>query len=126
MKDIDMIIANRILHILTSQNKSQSQLAEGIGVSMQIMNKMLNGGQTIKAFELNMIAGFLNVPLKFIMHIPHQAIADPLQSLMSKVESKQAKEALQLADTLSDMILFHRRVRINGTAMIQPMKDDIC
>ena len=32
----------------------------------------------------------------------------------------KAKEALNIADKLSDMILFHSRVRDNGVAMMKP------
>ena len=41
---------------------------------------------------------------------------------MGKVESEEAKEALNIADKLSNMILFHSRVRDNGMAM---MKADV-
>jgi hypothetical protein len=38
---------------------------------------------------------------------------------MGKVASEQAKNALEIADKLSDMILFHSKVRDNGTAMME-------
>ena len=38
---------------------------------------------------------------------------------MGKVESEQAKNALKIADTLSDMILFHKRVREHGVEMME-------
>ena len=44
---------------------------------------------------------------------------DTVHAFMGKVDSEQAKEALQIADRLSDMILFHRKVRENGTAMME-------
>ena len=37
---------------------------------------------------------------------------------MGIVESEEAKEALRIADKLSDMIIFHKKVRENGNAMI--------
>lgn len=39
-------------------------------------------------------------------------------TLIGKVNSEQAKEAIEIADNLSDMILFHRRVRDNGIEMM--------
>ena len=41
-------------------------------------------------------------------------------SIIGKVESEEAKEALNIADKLSDMILFHSRTRDNGTAIMKP------
>ena len=40
-------------------------------------------------------------------------------AFMGKVDSEQAKDALQVADRLSDMVLFHRKVRENGTGMME-------
>ncbi|MCF0115036.1 MAG: hypothetical protein HUJ56_06750 [Erysipelotrichaceae bacterium] len=45
---------------------------------------------------------------------------DIIHKLMDKVESEEAKEALRIADKLSDMILFHSRVRDNGSSMLKP------
>lgn len=43
---------------------------------------------------------------------------------MGKVQSEQAKRALQVADELSDMILFHKKVRENGNNMMVDWEDD--
>lgn len=43
-----------------------------------------------------------------------------IDAFMGKVESEEAKEALNIADKLSNMILFHSRVRDNGMAMMKP------
>lgn len=37
--------------------------------------------------------------------------------IVTIVQSEQAKQALRIADELSDMILFHKRVRENGNAI---------
>lgn len=44
---------------------------------------------------------------------------DVVHVFMGKVALQQAKDALAIADKLSDMILFHRRVRENGTLMME-------
>lgn len=44
---------------------------------------------------------------------------DVVHVFMGKVALQQAKDALTIADKLSDMILFHRRVRENGTLMMK-------
>ena len=121
MMDINMIIANNILGILKKQGKKQIDLADGIGVSKQTVSKMLNGDRTINAVELKKIADYLKVSMESIMQMPENPIAtDVIHTLMGRVETKEAREALKVADEVSDMILFHSRVRRNGTAMMQP------
>ncbi len=47
-----------------------------------------------------------------------------VHAFMGRVQSEQAKQTLQLADELSDMILFHKKVRKNGNAMMVVWEDD--
>lgn len=49
---------------------------------------------------------------------------DVVHVFMGKVALQQAKDALTIADKLSDMILFHRRVRENGTLMMETWGDN--
>lgn len=121
MMDINMIIANSILDILRKQGKKQIDLANGIGVSKQTMSKMLNGGRTINAVELKKIADYLRVSMERIMQIrdvPEQT--DAIHTFMGRVETEDARKALKIADEVSDLILFHSKVRKNGISMKQP------
>lgn len=43
-----------------------------------------------------------------------------IQSLVNRVESESAKDAIRAADELADMILFHARVRKNAEMMNLP------
>ena len=120
MTDINMMIANNILDILRKQGKKQLDLAEGIGVSKQTMSKMLNGGRMISAIELKKIADYLKVSMEQIMRIPEVPVKmDVIHTFMGRVETDEAKEALRIADEVSDMILFHSRVKENSIKMNQ-------
>ena len=113
--DINMIIAGNILGKLNQLGKKQVDLAEGIGVSKQTMSKMLNGGRSINAFELKKIAAYLGTPMDSLVNIPEQSVPkDVIHTFMCKVETDEAREALQVADKVSDLILFHKKVRKNG------------
>ena len=46
----------------------------------------------------------------------------PIESLKNRVKTEESKKALDIADKLSDMILFHKTVRENGTEMMKPFK----
>ena len=114
MNDINMIIARNILTILKKQNKKQVDLAEALQTNKQTISKMLNGARMINAIELKQVSDFLGVKMEELTKIPAH-----IHVFMGKVESEQAKNALQIADKLSDMILFHSRVRENGTEMME-------
>jgi transcriptional regulator with XRE-family HTH domain len=120
MMDMNMTIASNILAILKQQNKKQTDLAESLQTNKQTVNKMLNGSRMINAIELKRISDFLGVSMENLTRIPTKAVdTDIVHAFMGKVDSEQAKTALEIADKLSDMILFHSRVRENGTAMME-------
>ena len=120
MNEINMIIARNILTILKKQNKKQVDLADALQTNKQTISKMLNGVRMINAIELKQISDFLGVRMEELTKIPaHIPDTDVIHVFMGKVESEQAKNALQIADKLSDMILFHSRVRENGTEMME-------
>ena len=120
MTDMNMTIAGNILAILKQQNKKQTDLAEALQTNKQTVNKMLNGSRMINAIELKQIADFLGVKMEELTKIRATAAdTDIVHAFMGKVASEQAKNALEIADKLSDMILFHSRVRENGAAMME-------
>ena len=125
MVDMNMVIANNIMGCLKKQNKKQTDLAEGIGTTKQTVNKMLNGSRMINAVELKMIAGFLGVKMEELTKMP-EVVQDEnvVHVFMGKVASQKAKDALVIADKLSDMILFHTCVRENGTLMMKAWEDN--
>ena len=125
MVDMNTVIAGNILELLKKQNKKQTELAGALGTNKQTVNKMLNGMRTISAAELKAIAEYLGVKMEELTKISSRhADTNVVHAFMGKVQSEQAKQALQIADELSDMILFHRRVRENGNAMMDAWGDD--
>ena len=84
---------------------------------------MLNGGRSINAVELKQIADYLGISMESIMTIPDQTMKDDvIHTFMGRVETDEAREALKVADKVSDMIVFHKRVRKNGISMMQPVE----
>ena len=125
MVDMNVMIAGNILALLKSQNRKQIDLADALKTNKQTVNKMLNGTRMINAVELKAIADYLGVRMEELTKIS-KAHSDTsvVHAFMGKVQSEQAKQALQIADELSDMILFHKRVRENGNAMMVAWEDD--
>ena len=120
MVNMSAMIASNILAILKQQNKKQIDLAEALQTNKQTVSKMLNGARMINAIELKQTADFLGVKMEELTKIQGNTVdTDVVHAFMGKVESEQAKNALKIADTLSNMILFHSKVRENGTVMME-------
>ena len=47
-----------------------------------------------------------------------------IRAILARAKTEEAKEGIQLADELSDMILFHTRIKENGEKMEQPWNDN--
>mgnify|MGYP003372399030 CR=1 FL=1 len=110
MSDINMMIARNIFTILKKQKKKQVELAEALETNKQTVSRMLNGAR----------ADFLGVRMEELTKIPeNMPDTDIIHVFMGKVDSEQAKNALEIADKLSDMIIFHSKVKENGMAMME-------
>ena len=125
MVDMNTVIAGNILSLLKKQNKKQTDLANALRTNKQTVNKMLNGTRMINAVELKSIAEYLGVKMEELTKIPSiHADTNIVHVFMGKLQSEQAKQARVIADELSDMILFHKKVRENGEAMMIAWEDD--
>ncbi|MCD8076728.1 MAG: helix-turn-helix domain-containing protein [Lachnospiraceae bacterium] len=120
MVDMNTVIASNISEQLKKQNKKQTELAEGIGVTKQVVNKILNGSRMVNAVELHRIADYFHVSMEELVAVhDKEQDGNVIRAFMGQVETDAAREALAVADELADMVLFHARVRENSEAMMQ-------
>jgi transcriptional regulator with XRE-family HTH domain len=63
-----MQIGLNILFYLNEQNKTQVDLADGLGASKQVVNKIIKGKKAIKTEELIAISNFLNVSVEDLIN----------------------------------------------------------
>ncbi len=118
MVDINVVVANNIMDQMKNHNVKQIELANAIGVTKQIMSKMLNGSRMINIAELHRIADYFHVKADDLMK-PSVTPSDTnvIRAFMGKVGSEAAREALRTADELADMIIFHANIRENARIM---------
>ena len=115
MVDINIVVANNIMDQMKKHNTKQIELAKAIGVTKQIMSKMLNGSRLISIAELRRIADYYHVQTDDLMKEPAEAYnANVVRAFMDRVNSDAARDALRTADELADMIVFHANVRDNA------------
>lgn len=125
MLDANMIIANNIQNELKKANKKQIDLAEGIGVSRQTMSKIINGARAINAVELKRISEYLHIPMESIMKIPENSVdTNVIHTFIGRVKTPEARRGIQMADEISDMILFHTKVYKHGKLMEESWKNN--
>lgn len=125
MIDVNMIIVNNIQKELTTKNISIIDLAYGINMPIETMNKIMNGSKTINANDLHKIAEFLDVSLETLMKAQEFPTGtNAVNTFMGRVKSKESQRGIEIADELSDMILFHTRVYENGKKMEKPWENN--
>ncbi len=118
MVDINIVVINNIMDQMKKHHMKQIDLANAIGVSKQIMSKMLNGTRLISVAELHKIADYFRIRMDDLMKVPAESYEmDVMRAFMGKVGSEAAREALHTADELADMIIFHANVRENAKVM---------
>lgn len=109
--DVNQAMAKNILDILKHQGRKQIELADGIGVSKQILSKMLTGGRGVSALELKKISEYLNVPMERIMRFSESSMdVNSIDALKKSDKAKEAENALLAAEAIADKILYQRRV----------------
>lgn len=87
--------------------------------------KTLDGARAINAIELHKISEYLHVPMETLMKMPeHPVDTNVIHAFMGRVKTPEARRGIQIADELSDMILFHTKVYENGKRMEQPWEDN--
>lgn len=104
MVKMNEIISNNIINIMKQSGKKQIDLAGYLGVSKQIVSKMLSGARIINAIELQKIAEFLSVSMESLVKVPEVIPeTNAVKAFMGKVESQEAKEGLKIADEIADL-----------------------
>ena len=88
------------------------------------MSKIMNGARAITAIELHKISEYLQVSIDSLMKMSEKPMdMSVIHSFMGRVKTEEARKGIQLADEMSNMILFHAMVCENGTKMTQSWED---
>ena len=121
MVNMNEVISSNIMSHLKQVGKKQIDLANYLGVSKQVVSNMLGGTRAINAVELQQIAAYFHIPMDKLVVIPEQ-IQDTnvIRAFMGKVESEAAKEGLEIADQVADMICFYANANETAEKMMRP------
>lgn len=115
------IISNNIMNIMKQNGKKQIDLADYLGVSKQVISKMLTGGRMINAIELQKISEFLGTSMENLVKRPEVfQETNAIKAFMGKVETQEARDGLEIADEIVNLICFYARTRENAEEMMKP------
>jgi transcriptional regulator with XRE-family HTH domain len=101
-----MQVGGNILFYLNKQNKTQVDLANGLGASKQVVNKIIKGKKAIKTEELVAISNFLEVTVEDLINGRNVAEDKELDSVLLYGTIKNHETAdfiISLITNLSDM-----------------------
>ena len=120
MVKVSEIISNNIMNIMKQNGKKQIDLADYLGVSKQVISKMLTGGRMINAIELQKISEFLGTSMDNLVKRPEVLQeTNAIKVFMGKVETQEAKNGLEIADEIANLICFYARTRENAKEMME-------
>lgn len=120
MVKVSEIISNNIMNIMKQNGKKQIDLADYLGVSKQVISKMLTGGRMINAIELQKISEFLGTSMDNLVKRPEVLQeTNAIKAFMGKVETQEAKNGLEIADEIANLICFYARTRENAKEMME-------
>lgn len=97
-------IGTNILFYLKEQNKTQVDLADGLGASKQVVNKIIKGKKAIKTQELVAISNFLKISVEDIINGKKTVSEKELEAVHLYGSIKNTETAdfiLSLIDNLS-------------------------
>lgn len=97
-------VGHNILNILEEQNKTQSALAEDIGISRQVMLKITKGTKAINALEISKIARVLNVSIERITQ-PIDEKEDSFVMFMGGIKNDYVKDRFDFLNHIIDEIV---------------------
>lgn len=98
-------VGNNIQDILEAQGKTQKFLADQLGVSKQVMNKIIAGGKAINVAEISKIASVLNVPVERLLEVARAREPVHNFSFKGQVKNEATRAKIEILQTIIDEIL---------------------
>ena len=100
-------VGMNISNLLAQKAMTQQSLADILGVSRQVMGKIIKGQKAINVSEIDMISKALGVSIESLLDVtsnPHDL--SPQFSFMGELRSEKTKEKVDLLRNVIEEILF--------------------
>ncbi len=100
-------VGKNIQFFLNEKGKSQQNLANAMGISKQVMSKIINGNKAINVAEIAKIAEYLDVRVDDILSINSEvAPSKSVVNYMGLIDSTSAREKVErIMDAIDEIFL---------------------
>ena len=100
-------VGMNISSILEQKNITQQHLADLMGVSKQVLSKIIKGQKAINVSEIFMISKALDVPIDSLLDVGLQSRnPSPQFSFMGDLKKEKTKEKVDFLRNVIDELLF--------------------
>ena len=98
-------VGSNIQSILFEQGKTQQSLAQQLGISKQVMSKIITGAKAINVAEINKIASVLHVSVDTLLAVC--VTQEPVHkfSFKGQVKNESIKQKIEILQKIIDEIL---------------------
>lgn len=97
-------VGRNILEVLCENDMSQTELAEKIGVSKQVMGKIVKGQKSINALEIKKISEVLKVTMERLLEEKANDDEEPVLMFMGNVKEESKKDIQFLSTVIREII----------------------
>jgi transcriptional regulator with XRE-family HTH domain len=107
MKTIFEQIGEKINQWLVDRGQTQSFFADRMGISKQVMSKIVNGKKAVNVEEVRKIAAIMGISVDELLGSSQEPpiLNDPVMFMVGKTDNENTKEKLQfLNHVMNEMI----------------------
>lgn len=97
-------VGKNILEVLLEKNINQTELAEKIGVSKQVMGKIVKGQKAINALEIKKISEALEINMERLLEEKEDLVEEPVLMFMGKVKEQSKEDIKFLSSVIGEII----------------------
>jgi len=101
------MVGKNILDMIIQKAMTQQSLADILGISRQVMGKIVKGQKAINVSEIDMISKALGVSVESLLDVSSQTPdLSPQFSFLGELRSEKTKDKVDLLRNVIDEILF--------------------
>ncbi|MDA8234464.1 MAG: helix-turn-helix transcriptional regulator [Clostridia bacterium] len=98
-------IGEKIRNFLEENKMTQTELSEKLGISKQVMNKMILGKKAINVEEIAKLAAIMNVSFDYLMKYEEPQVGNPFLIMMGSIGRPNTKDDLSFLDHVMDEMI---------------------
>jgi transcriptional regulator with XRE-family HTH domain len=107
MESIFESVGKNISYELCKKNMTQQSLADILGISKQVLSKIIKGKKAINIAELSKIAKALSISINTLMNVDlNENVQTPQFSFMGKIKNEETRDKFDKLRNIIEEILY--------------------